>query len=316
MVRVGSTPSISVVVPVFNEEGNVGPLVEAVRSALAGEDAWELVLVDDGSSDATASRAREAAASDPRVRLVRLAANFGQTPAIQAGFEHARGRVVVTMDGDLQNDPLDIPSLLEKLDEGYDLVAGYRVDRKDAALKRKLPSWVANRIIRRITGVSIRDNGCSLKAYRADLLQRMHLYSDMHRFIPAVAAGTAGARIAEVPVRHHPRLHGASKYGLTRVAKVLADLLTILMVRSFRERPLMLFGAAALVSMAVALVILAIMIVAASGPVGVPGYVLPGTALLFVFLTTYLLLVGLVSEIAVAEMRDASAGDILLREVV
>src|SRR5690242_14904883 len=175
-------PYLSVVVPLFNEEESIAMLVSAVREALAMERSWELVLVDDGSRDATARIAAELAAADRRVRLVCLARNYGQTQAMQAGFDAARGQVLVTMDGDLQNDPRDIPRLVATLEEGYDLVAGYRVRRKDRFFTRKVPSWVANRLIAWLSGVSIRDNGCSLKAYRRQLIDQLHLYSDMHRF--------------------------------------------------------------------------------------------------------------------------------------
>jgi len=215
-----ASPRLSVVIPLFNEEESVLPLLESLERALEGEGDWEIVFVDDGSGDRTAELVGERAWEDPRIKLISLARNFGQTAAMQAGFDGSRGKVVVTMDGDLQNDPRDIPRLVAKLEEGYDLVAGYRVRRQDRLVTRKVPSWVANRVIRLLTGVDIRDNGCSLKAYRRDLLDRINLYSDMHRFIPAVAAGTAGARIAEVPVRHHARKYGQSKYGMGRIFKV------------------------------------------------------------------------------------------------
>jgi hypothetical protein len=223
------------------------------------------------------------------------------------------------MDGDLQNDPLDIPRLLAKLDEGYDLVAGYRVARQDRALTRKLPSWVANRLIRRLTGVQIRDNGCSLKAYRRSLLDRMRLYSEMHRFIPAVAAATAGARIAEVPVRHHARRFGQSKYGLSRIFKVLADLLVITMIRSFRERPLAMFalGAAGAASLGVALAAwsVASMLHLLSWRAD-DGFVLPGAALLWFGLAFYLLMLGLIAEKVLREERIGHAESApLAREV-
>ena len=237
------------VVPLYNEEGSVERLVQAVQEALGPEHDWELVLVDDGSRDSTVARARSAVAQDSRVRLVRLARNYGQTPAMQAGFASARGDVIVTMDGDLQNDPADIPQLVARLDEGYDLVAGYRERRQDVWLTRRFPSMIANWLIRKATGVPIRDNGCSLKAFRRPVVERLHLYSDLHRFIPAVAAATAGARITEMPVRHHARRFGQSKYGLSRIAKVMADLLVIVMIRSFRGRPLHLFAGAALVAL-------------------------------------------------------------------
>jgi glycosyltransferase involved in cell wall biosynthesis len=296
-------PDLSVVVPVYNEEETLPSLVEAVRAALGDGYQWELVLVDDGSRDRTAALAARFQRADPRVRLVQLARNYGQTTAMQAGFDEARGRVVVSMDGDLQNDPLDIPRVVAKLDEGFDLVAGYREHRRDKLLTRKVPSWIANRIIRRITGVNIRDNGGSLKGYRRELLDRMHLYSDMHRFIPAVAAATAGARISEIPVRHHARRFGQSKYGLTRVAKVLADLLTILMIRSFRERPLALFalGAAGAAAVALVFAVAALGVILLNGLTPDHLVVLPGAALLCLGLAVYLLMLGLVGEIALRE---------------
>lgn len=303
---------LSIVVPLYNEEESVGPLVDAVRRALVEIADWEMVLVDDGSRDATVKRVEAMSASDPRIRLVRLARNYGQTPAMQAGFDQARGEVVVSMDGDLQNDPRDIPGLVAKLEEGYDLVAGYRLHRQDKLVSRKIPSWIANRLIQRITGVRIRDNGCSLKAYRRELLNRLHLYSDMHRFIPAVAAATAGARIAEVPVRHHARRYGSSKYGLSRVAKVLGDLFTINMIRSFRERPLTMFGLGALAAVFVGLVFGAAAAVALLrfGPEKANAFVLPGAALLWLGFACYLMMLGLIAEVALRQAR-LEAADLL-----
>lgn len=296
-----AAPALSVVVPMYNEEDSAGPLVEAVRSALGDAYAWELILVDDGSRDRTVERITALTAADPRVRLVRLARNYGQTPAMQAGFDAARGDVVVTMDGDLQNDPRDIPAVLARLDEGYDLVAGYRERRQDVFLKRRLPSLIANWLIRQATGVPIRDNGCSLKAFRRPVVDQLHLYSDMHRFIPAVAAATAGARITEMPVRHHARRFGQSKYGLSRIAKVLADLLVIIMIRSFRDRPLHLFAGVALVAF-----LFGILAVAASAlamayftPVKATALVFPSVALVWFATAGYLLMLGLVAEAAV-----------------
>jgi glycosyltransferase involved in cell wall biosynthesis len=301
-------PALSIVVPVYNEEESVGPLVAAVREALADGPAWELLLVDDGSRDATATVAAQLAAEDARVRLIRLARNYGQTPAMQAGFDHARGRVVVSMDGDLQNDPRDIPHLIAKLEEGYDLVAGVRQRRQDKLITRKVPSYVANRVIRSITGVSITDNGCSLKAYRRELLQRMHLYSEMHRFIPAVAAATAGARITEIPVRHHARRYGTSKYGLSRVTKVMADLLVVKMIHSFRHRPLMMFAIGASLATLVGLVFASATLISVTslliGDVrheGVRSFVIPGAALLWFGLAFYLLMLGLIAEVELRE---------------
>jgi glycosyltransferase involved in cell wall biosynthesis len=291
---------LSVVVPVWNEQESLAPLVDAVREALGDSYRWELLLVDDGSSDATASIAAALAASDDRIRPVRLARNYGQTPAMQAGFDSSRGTVVVGMDGDLQNDPRDILALVNKLNEGYDLVAGYRQHRRDNPITRKVPSWIANQLIARMTGLPIRDNGCSLKAYRRDLLDRLHLYSDMHRFIPAVAAATAGARIAEVPVRHHARRFGRSKYGLSRVLKVLADLLVIKMIRSFRDRPLVMFAFAAMFAALVGGITAASLIVCAASE---PGFcaadttlVIPTVALLWLGFAYYLIILGLIAQ--------------------
>jgi len=310
-------PELSVVVPVFNEEQSVEPLVSAVRVALGSQYDWELILVDDGSMDGTALKAEACRATDPRVRLVRLARNFGQTPAMQAGFDQARGRLIVSMDGDLQNDPADIPMLVAKIREGYDLVAGYRERRQDKLITRKIPSWIANRLIRRITGVAIRDNGCSLKIYRRELLDRLHLYSDMHRFIPAVSAATAGARITEVPVRHHARRFGSSKYGLSRVAKVLADLLTITMIRSFRDRPLVLFAAGAVLAGTIAAAFVAASAIAliTFRQVKADAFVFPAAAIVCFGLAGYLIMLGLIAEVALREQRETEPQSLpLVRE--
>ena len=307
-----ASPLISMVVPLYNEEDNVLPLVQAVRGAMADIPEWELILVDDGSRDHTPDVAEEIAAHDTRVRVGRLARNYGQTQAMQAGFDLAAGDVVVSMDGDLQNDPADIPRLVAKLEEGYDLVAGYRVRRQDNLLKRKVPSWIANRIIRFITRVDIRDNGCSLKAYRRWTLDRMPLYSDMHRFLPAMAAAMAGARITELPVRHHARQFGHSKYGLSRIFKILADLLTITLISWFRERPLVLFGMGALGAFGLGSVF---------GIASIAGllneyrqvsdaFVLPASMLLCFALGGFLLLVGLIAEVALRKSREED-GEVL-----
>lgn len=301
-------PRTSVVVPLFNEEQNVPLLVEAVRHAMAGGTSWELVLVDDGSTDGTVEGIRQACADDARVRSVIMARNYGQSTAMQAGFDHARGPIIVTMDGDLQNDPRDIPRVVRRLERGgFDLVAGYRVRRQDRLLTRKVPSWVANRIIRALTGVSIRDNGCSLKAYRRELLERMRLYSDMHRFIPALAVGTAGARIGEIPVRHHSRRHGESKYGLSRVGKVLTDLITIKLIRSFRSRPLRFAGAAGAGAFLAGLLFAIATALDAAELGGGGDVVFIGGALLSTGLGVFLLFVGLVAESAVRQQTMAGA---------
>ncbi len=307
------------VIPVFNEAESLPQLVRRTREALGVEHSWEILLVNDGSTDATGVLADRLHAADNRVRPLHLSRNFGQTAALQAGFDHVRGKVVVTMDGDLQNDPADIPKLLAKLSDGFDLVAGYRVARQDTLVTRKVPSVVANALIRRITGVSIRDNGCSLKAYRRDTVERLQLYSDLHRFIPAVAAATTGARIAEVPVRHHSRQFGQSKYGLSRVWKVLTDLLTLKMIRTFRERPLALFASGAVVATGIGFFFGVYTVVAEltfQRPEAIRALVFPSAALLGFGLGFYLLVLGLIAEVAVRERRvQARDGRFVLREV-
>jgi glycosyltransferase involved in cell wall biosynthesis len=235
--------SISVVVPVYNEIENLPRLVEELGAALDGAAREaEVLLVDDGSSDGTAEALRSVPERDPRFRAILFRRNFGQTAAMSAGFDHARGDVVVAMDGDLQNDPADIESLVRKIEqEGWDIVSGWRLRRKDAFLTRRLPSMVANWIIGRITGVRLHDYGCSLKAYRTEVLRNIRLYGEMHRFIPALASWV-GARIAEVPVNHRARTRGHSKYGLGRTIRVLLDLITVKFLVSFSTRPLQVFG--------------------------------------------------------------------------
>jgi glycosyltransferase involved in cell wall biosynthesis len=236
------TPELSIVVPLYNEEDSLRPLYAAITHAVAPLGiSFEIIFVDDGSKDATVSIADEIARSDPRVCLVKFRRNYGQTPAMAAGIAQASGDVIVTMDGDLQNDPADIGALLRKIDEGYDIVVGWRFDRQDKLVSRKIPSRIANKLIAKVTGVPIKDNGCSLKAYRASLIKKIPLYSEMHRFIPAMAS-IAGPKIAEIKVQHHARQFGQSKYGLSRIYKVLLDLMVIKTVASFTARPMLWFG--------------------------------------------------------------------------
>jgi glycosyltransferase involved in cell wall biosynthesis len=235
-------PKVSVIVPLYNEQESVRPLYAAIVQSL-GELAcsFEMVFVDDGSVDGTAAIVAEIARIDSRLRLVRFRKNYGQTPAMAAGIEHACGEILVTMDGDLQNDPADIGSLLEKIADGYDIVVGWRHNRQDKLISRKLPSHIANWLIGKVTGVPIHDNGCSLTAFRAELIKEIPLYSEMHRFIPAMAS-IAGPRVAEIKVRHHARRYGQSKYGLSRIYKVLLDLMVIKTVATFASRPMRWFA--------------------------------------------------------------------------
>jgi glycosyltransferase involved in cell wall biosynthesis len=239
---------ISVIVPVYNEEENLPLLHKAICQSLNGiGETWELILVDDGSVDGSLNVMRKLAADDvAHIHVVALRRNFGQTAAIAAGIDHARGGIIVLLDADLQNDPDDIPAMLQKLDEGYDVVSGWRKNRKDSLITRNLPSWVANGIISYVTGVHLHDYGCTLKAYRREVLTGFRLYGEMHRFIP-VYAHAVGAKIIEMPVNHHPRKFGKAKYGLERTIKVILDLFTVKFLLSFANKPIYLFGGTGIV---------------------------------------------------------------------
>jgi glycosyltransferase involved in cell wall biosynthesis len=290
-------PELSVVVPLYNEAESLRPLHRAITEAVKPLGIrYEIVFVDDGSRDATAQIAAALTRIDPQVCLVRFRRNYGQTPAMAAGIEHARGEVIVTMDGDLQNDPRDIPRLLAKIDEGYDIVVGWRHDRQDKLVSRKIPSRIANRLIARVTGVPITDNGCSLKAYRSALIKKIPLYSEMHRFIPAMAS-IAGPRIAEIKVRHHARRFGQSKYGLSRVYKVLLDLMVIKTVTAFTSRPLLWFGLLALPLVLIGTLGFGWALLTVARGSGEPLLPVAGSAVVFLFAAAMLLCAGAVGEL-------------------
>ena len=287
---------LSIVVPLYNEEDSVVPLYEAIAAALdsiGGRS--EILFVDDGSRDRTFDTAAALAARDSRLRVVKFRRNYGQTPAMAAGIDLARGTYIVTMDGDLQNDPRDIARFIAKLDQGYDMVVGWRFDRQDKLVSRKIPSRIANWLIGRVTGVPIKDNGCSLKGFRAGVIKNVPLYSEMHRFIPAMTS-IAGARIAEIKVRHHARRFGESKYGLSRVYKVLFDLLMIRMVSGFAARPLMWFALLALPFFMLSSVILVwqVITLAVGGEGSLP---IAGTGIFFGALCFFLLCSGGLAEL-------------------
>jgi glycosyltransferase involved in cell wall biosynthesis len=243
------TCTISVVVPIYNEVESLPHLIQAIATVMQDNHyAYEIVCVDDGSRDGSTELLKQLAEERDDLRAVLLRRNYGQTPAMAAGFENALGEIVVSLDADLQNDPLDIPNLLEKMDEGYDLVSGWRKDRQDNKWTRLLPSKMANLLIGRVTKVTLHDYGCSLKAYRAEVLADINLYGELHRFIPALAS-IEGARISEIPVRHHARQFGSSKYGLDRTFRVLLDLLTVWFMRKFLTRPMHAFGYVGLMMM-------------------------------------------------------------------
>jgi glycosyltransferase involved in cell wall biosynthesis len=247
---------LSVVVPVFNEEGSLDLLHQRLTEVLADFGrSYELVFVDDGSTDDSFEIMQRLVAGDPHLRVIRLRRNFGQTAAFSAGFDYARGKVIVTMDADLQNDPIDIPRLLTEMEKGYDIVSGWRKDRQDRFLDRRLPSITANRLISWVTGVHLHDYGCSLKAYRCEVLADVQLYGEMHRFLPALAQGY-GARVTEIEVTHHPRRYGQSKYGISRTVRVLLDLMVVKFLLSYSTRPIHVFGLAGLLSFSIGAVLL------------------------------------------------------------
>lgn len=248
-------PRISIVIPLYNEEDSIPHLAEALTAAIAnfGQPA-EVIVVDDGSRDRSFALLKEIASRDPRFTIVRFRRNFGQTAAFAAGFAQARGEVVITMDADLQNDPMDIPRLMEKIDEGYDIVSGWRKNRQDRWLDRKLPSMLANRLISNVTDVRLHDYGCSLKAYRTEVLRHIRLYGELHRFIPALAS-QVGATVTEVPVNHRSRQYGSSKYGISRTIRVMLDLINVWFLGTYSTRPIHVFGTLGLGSMAIGVVI-------------------------------------------------------------
>lgn len=252
--------TLSVIVPVYNEEDNVAELHRRIVAALADLPLeWEILYVDDGSRDRSFDLLTGTARDDRRVKVLRFIRNYGQTAAIAAGIHHAHGEVLVFLDADLQNDPADIPALLDKLAEGYDVVSGWRKERKDAFLNRKLPSMIANRLISEVTGCRLHDYGCTLKAYRREVLRGFTLYGEMHRFLPSYAFQN-GARIAEMPVTHHPRTRGRSKYGIERTFKVMLDLMTVKFLSTYAHKPIYLFGLVGLTLMTLAVLVVAYLI--------------------------------------------------------
>lgn len=288
---------LSVVVPLYNEEENVELLYRRICQALQDTELeYEIFLVDDGSQDHTLEIAAGLACSDPRLRVVEFRTNCGQTPAMAAGIDLAKGRIIATMDGDLQNDPVDIPAMLEEMDANTHMVVGWRQKRQDKLITRKLPSWIANWLIGKITGVPIRDNGCSLKLYRASVIKRVPLYAEMHRFIPAMAS-IAGAHVKEVPVTHHARQYGQSKYGLSRVYKVLMDLLTVKTIIGFAQRPLLWFGLLATPFVIMSFVAILISLFPIFSPGGTLILPIAGTGLLFGALALFLIMGGAVGEL-------------------
>jgi len=288
---------LSVVIPVYNEEESVKFLYEAVTKALSDlKRPYEILLVDDGSKDNTYKNALTLAKSDSRLKIIKLKRNYGQTTALHAGFQNAKGKVIVTMDGDLQNDPDDIPVMLNKMDEGYDIVLGWRHDRKDFFISRKLPSKIANWLVRKVTGIPVKDNGCAIRAYRAEVIKNFPMYSEMHRLMPVITA-LVGAKFTQIKVKHHPRKFGHSKYGLSRIYKVLLDLVALKTIFSFFYIPLFGFGFLAL---AVGLISLAILTIGILFLFMYPGQSLVtlfGASALFAALSLFLYFLGIICHL-------------------
>lgn len=291
--------AISVAVPLFNEEENAPLLYDQLKAVLNALNlGYEIIFIDDGSSDKTFRVIRKIAEEDLSLRVIKFRRNFGQTPAMAAGIHHARGEIIITMDGDLQNDPKDIPHFIEEIQAGYDIVVGWRHNRKDKLITRKIPSRIANWLIGRVTGVPIKDNGCSLKAYRANVIKNVSLYSEMHRFIPAMANVT-GARIKEIKVRHHARQFGESKYGLSRIYKVLIDLAGISMIRAASRTPARWFATMSAPFFLAGTAILFASIIDQTSAPGEFSIVFAGTGLSFLALSVSLVLNGALVELLV-----------------
>lgn len=294
---------LSVVVPVMNEEDNIQPMVEAVETALAGYD-YELLFVDDGSSDQTRQRIK--ALLHPRIKLIELRKNYGQSTAMAAGIDHCTGQFITMLDGDLQNDPSDIPMMLDKLlAEDWDVVAGNRANRKDGALLRKIPSKMANALIRRWTGVYIKDYGCTLKVFRAQIAQELGLYGELHRFIPVLAA-MQGARITQVDVKHHARRFGKSKYGIGRTTRVMSDLITMVFFRKYIQRPMHLFGGLGFGSLALGILINMYLLVLKLMGNDIGGRPLLVAGMVFLLGGIQLITIGIVAEISIRNYFEGS----------
>lgn len=317
MTHEDSQVELSVVVPLLDEQDNLRPLYEQICQAVDGRYDYEIILIDDGSTDDSFTIMKELHQANPRVRVIRFRKNFGQTAALSAGFAHARGGIIIAMDGDLQNDPADIPMLVDKLNEGYDVVSGWRKKRHDSALTRRLPSRMANRVISTITGVKLHDYGCTLKAYRREVLAETRLYGEMHRFIPALASWS-GARIAECVVNHRPRTAGVAKYGLARTWKVILDLITVKFLGSFSTKPIYIFGGLGGLSGAFAVLFAALVIwQKVRSDVDMSGNPLLLLSAVLMITTVQFILMGLLAELLVRTYHESqNRPTYVIREVL
>lgn len=311
-------PRLSLIVPVYNEEENLGPLYGELRRVCDGLGfGYEILFIDDGSRDGSFAVLAGLQKKDRRVKVLRLRKNFGQTAALSAGFDYARGEIIVTLDADLQNDPRDIPRLLAKISEGYDIVNGWRRKRRDRFLTRRLPSNAANWLIARITGIRLHDFGCTLKAFRSEVVKSIKLYGELHRFIPAIASNI-GVLIAEIEVHHRPRIHGKSKYNIFRFVKVILDMVLLRFLMSYSTRPLQIFGLIGLISGLAGAVLLAVMTYQRLfQQVGLSNRPLLLGAILLIVLGVQLVTIGLLAEIQVRAYHEASGKTIyFIREVL
>ncbi len=297
---------LSIVVPIYNEEENIPLLYAEIQEVLDNTSySYELICVDDGSSDRSVAVLEELSSKDDRVVVIELRRNFGQTAAMSAGFDHARGEIIVTMDGDLQNDPHDIPNMVEKLNAGYDVVTGWRFDRKDPFISRKLPSMMANKLISWITGVGLHDYGCTLKAFRKEVTENIRLYGEMHRFIPAIASGM-GISFTEVKVNHRARRFGTSKYGISRTIRVVLDLLTVKFLLSYATRPLHVFGTVGVISGGLGVLMAFVMTLQRFfAGVGLADRPLLLLAVLLIFMGIQFVTMGLLAELVVRTYHES-----------
>ena len=297
---VRSRPYLSLIIPIYNERANIAPLMQRVFDVVGGLGfSFEVLAIDDGSHDGTFDLLEVETLTRPELRVIRFRRNYGQTAAMMAGIDHAAGEILISLDADLQNDPADIPKLLARLEDGYDVVSGWRVERKDARFRRTVISRIANRLISRISGVRLNDYGCTLKAYRRDVIKDVKLYGEMHRFIP-IYASWMGARVTEIPVQHHPRTRGASKYGLERVVKVILDMIVVKFLDRHFVKPIYVFGGVGLASILFSLGTLGVAIWLRLGEgVSLIQTPLPLLSALFFLLGTTSILMGLLAEMTV-----------------
>ncbi len=302
---------VSIVVPLYNEEEGLSLLYNSITDVMIGLNiSYEIIFVDDGSNDETFKRAKTIHKRDSHLKVIKFRRNYGQTPAMQAGFDHANGEIIVSMDGDLQNDPRDIPKFLEKIEEGFDIVCGWRKNRKDKLVTRKIPSKIANWLIGNVTGVKIHDNGCSLKAYKSEAINQTSLYSEMHRFIPAMTS-IAGAKCTEIVVSHHARQFGSSKYGLSRIWKVFLDIFTIKMLLGFSSKHGAWFGIASIPFLCIGSMFALFSIKLYLSPQLSNSFpiIFPSISILFFFLSAHIILSGFLSE-TLLRFGDFKSGNI------